>query len=47
MLNCPYRITHVVESVENGYHALAIDDERRTFHPTLWDAQLEEYQNVR
>ena len=25
------------EAVENAYHALAIDDERKTFHPTLWD----------
>jgi len=24
------------DSVENGYHALAIDDERLTFHPTPW-----------
>lgn len=26
------------ESVEYAYHALAIDDERKTFHPILWDA---------
>ena len=25
------------ESVEYAYHALAIDDERKTFHPMLWD----------
>ena len=25
------------ESVEYAYHALAIDDERKTFHPVLWD----------
>lgn len=24
-------------SVENAYHALSIDDERKTFHPVLWD----------
>jgi len=23
--------------VKHGYHALAIDDERKTFHPRLWD----------
>ncbi|MBL4775643.1 MAG: DUF2235 domain-containing protein [Mariprofundus sp.] len=23
-------------SIENAYHALAIDDERKTFHPMLW-----------
>ncbi len=27
-------------SVENGYQALALDDERRTFHPVLWDAEI-------
>lgn len=36
------------ESIENAYHALAIDDERKTFHPILWDATVdEEYQNLR
>ena len=35
-------------SVENAYHALAIDDERKTFHPRLWDAEVDEsYQTVR
>lgn len=34
------------ESVENAYHALAIDDERLTFHPTLWDPVVKEYQNM-
>ncbi|MBI4128295.1 MAG: DUF2235 domain-containing protein [Parcubacteria group bacterium] len=32
------------QSVENAYQALAIDDERKTFHPTLWDAEIEEGQ---
>lgn len=27
------------ESVENAYQALAIDDERKTFHPVLWNAE--------
>lgn len=35
------------ESVENAYQALAIDDERRAFHPVLWDTQIREYQTVR
>ena len=34
------------KSVENAYHALAIDDERRTFHPVLWDAECEHDQTV-
>ena len=28
-------------NVKNAYHALAIDDERQTFHPTLWNEQGE------
>jgi len=35
------------ESVENAYQALAIDDERKTFHPILWDAQAKDYQKIR
>lgn len=27
------------ESIENAYHAISIDDERKTFHPVLWDAE--------
>jgi uncharacterized protein (DUF2235 family) len=34
-------------SVENAYHALAIDDERLTFHPTLWDPGIESYQSMK
>ncbi len=34
--------------VENAYHALSIDDERKTFHPTLWDPKLEKgYQTMK
>jgi len=29
-------------SVEHAYHALAIDDERKTFHPLLWKALPED-----
>jgi uncharacterized protein (DUF2235 family) len=35
------------ESVEHAYHALAIDDERQTFHPVLWDEEVKDYQTVR
>jgi uncharacterized protein (DUF2235 family) len=34
-------------SVENASHALAIDDERTTFHPVLWDDDVESYQTLR
>ncbi len=34
-------------SVENAYHALAIDDERQTFHPALWDPRIAEDQNMK
>ncbi len=32
------------DSVENAYHALSIDDDRRTFHPTLWDRGVARHQ---
>ena len=31
--------TEMCKNVEVGRHALAIDDERRAFHPTYWDEQ--------
>ena len=34
------------KSIVHGRHALAIDDERKTFHPVLWDAGIEDYQTV-
>lgn len=34
-------------SVENAYHALAIDDERLTFHPTLWDSKINDDQTMK
>jgi uncharacterized protein (DUF2235 family) len=34
------------ESIENAYHALSIDDERKTFHPVLWDAETSPNQNL-
>ena len=36
------------ESVKHAYQALAIDDERHIFHPTMWDIQnLKPYQTVK
>ncbi len=34
-------------SVENAYHALSIDDERKTFHPLLWKKDIKPYQTMR
>lgn len=35
------------KSVIHARHALAIDDERLTFHPTLWDAEIKESQTIK
>jgi len=35
------------ETVENAYQALAIDDERETFHPILWDPDVLPYQAIK
>ncbi len=35
------------DSVENAYQALAIDDERATFHPILWDADILAHQTIK
>lgn len=35
------------ETVENAYQALAIDDERKTFHPILWDTDRLDYQSIK
>ena len=42
-----YHNFRLSETVENAYHALAIDDERKTFHPVLWDAEVLPYQTIR
>ncbi len=34
-------------SVVNAYHALAIDDERLTFHPVLWKREKTSYQDIK
>ena len=33
-------------SVRNAYHALSIDDDRKWFHPTIWEACNTDYQKV-
>ncbi|HSS64106.1 MAG TPA: DUF2235 domain-containing protein [Gammaproteobacteria bacterium] len=35
------------ESVENACHALAIDDQRKTFHPVIWDSKALDYQKIK
>ncbi len=35
------------KTVENAYQALAIDDERETFHPLLWDTDVLPYQSIK
>src|SRR5258706_4784869 len=30
--------THLSDKVENGFHAIALDEQRKDFTPTLWDA---------
>lgn len=35
------------KSVTHARHALAIDDERLTFHPAIWRAQLEPYHTMK
>ena len=35
------------QSVENAVQALAIDDERETFHPILWDAEAAANQTIK
>lgn len=35
------------ESVEHARQALAIDDERLTFHPKIWDREIKDYQTMK
>ena len=42
-----YQDLRLSDSVQNGRHALAIDDERLLFHPTLWDRELIEHQTMK
>lgn len=38
---------HLSESVENACQALAIDDERKTFHPVPWEKKALDYQAIK
>jgi len=42
-----YHDLRLAKSVENAYHALAIDDERLVFHPKLFDAKLAGHQSMK
>jgi uncharacterized protein (DUF2235 family) len=35
------------EAVENAYHALAVDDVRKTFHPMIWDKEITDKQKMK
>lgn len=35
------------KSVEHARHALAIDDERLTFHPLVWEPEIRDYQTMK
>ena len=35
------------ECVEHARQALAVDDERKTFHPLLWDPKIRDYQTMK
>jgi hypothetical protein len=42
-----YHDLKLSNSVENAYQALAIDDERKTFHPVLWDPDITVWQTMK
>lgn len=42
-----YHNLRLSDAVENAYQALAIDDERKTFHPKIWDPEILSYQKIR
>ncbi len=42
-----YQDLRLSDSVEHARQALAIDDERLTFHPKLWKKELTEYQTMK
>ena len=46
-LRCKFQDLRLSDSVEHARHALAIDDERLTFHPTLWDRQIKPHQTMK
>ena len=42
-----YHNLKLSSSVTHARHALAIDDERLTFHPKIWDKEIEEHQTMK
>ncbi len=42
-----YHNLRLSNSVTHARHALAIDDERLTFHPKIWDKEIEEHQTMK
>lgn len=42
-----YHNLDLSESVEHARHALAIDDERLTFHPKIWNKEIKEWQTMK
>jgi len=42
-----YHNLKLSNSVTHARHALAIDDERLTFHPKIWDKEIEDYQSMK
>jgi len=42
-----YHNLDLSESVVHARHALAIDDERLTFHPKIWNKEIKEYQTMK
>ncbi len=42
-----YHNLRLSSSVTHARHALAIDDERLTFHPKIWDKEIEEHQTMK
>jgi uncharacterized protein (DUF2235 family) len=42
-----YHNLKLSNSVTHARHALAVDDERLTFHPKIWDKEIEDYQTMK
>ena len=42
-----YHNLRLSSSVTHARHALAIDDERLTFHPKIWDKEIEDHQTMK
>ena len=42
-----YYYPKLPDSILNCYHALAIDDERKIFHPRIWDVEISPHQSLK